>query len=342
MTVHGVVQGVGFRPFVYNTARKFDLSGWVLNEADTVRLEVAGAADQVESFLQVLREAPPSQAQVEAIDIVEVDPCENHLPEDFEIRASQGMAAPRPTIPADLATCAECLAEIRSEGERRYRYPFTNCTNCGPRWSIIERLPYDRPHTSMAGFEMCAACRREYEDPTDRRFHAQPIACPACGPQLELLDVLGRPIESGDEALRTASAAVREGQVVAVKGLGGFQLLVDATDDDAVRRLRDRKRRYDKPLAIMFRTLDEARRRCLVTDAEAEALQSHEAPILLLRVRSDAGALCDLAPTVAPRQPVPGGDAALHATSPSSHGCDRSSDRLHKRQSLRGAHGNLE
>ena len=306
MTVHGVVQGVGFRPFVYKTARKFDLSGWVLNEADTVRLEVAGGADQVESFLQVLRESPPSQAQVEAIDIVEIDPCENHLPEVFEIRASEGMAAPRPTIPADLATCAECLAEIRTEGERRYRYPFTNCTNCGPRWSIIERLPYDRPHTSMAEFEMCAGCRREYEDPNDRRFHAQPIACPVCGPQLELLDVLGRPIVTGDEALDRATAAVREGQVVAVKGLGGFQLLVDATDDDAVRRLRDRKRRYDKPLAIMLGTLDEVRRRCVVTEAEAEALQSHEAPILLLRVRSDESALCDIAPTVAPANPYLG------------------------------------
>lgn len=306
MTVHGVVQGVGFRPFVFNTAQRFELAGWVLNEADTVRLEVAGSVDQVESFLRTLREAPPAQAQVEAIDIVDIDPRKNHLPDVFEIRASQGQAAPRPTIPADLATCAECLAEIRSDGERRYRYPFTNCTNCGPRWSIIERLPYDRPHTSMAEFEMCVDCRREYEDPMDRRFHAQPIACPACGPQLELLDVLGRHTGSGDQALREAAAAVQDGQVVAVKGLGGFQLLVDATNDDAVRRLRDRKRRYDKPLAVMFRTLEAVRQRCHVSAAEADTLQNYEAPILLLRRRSDGAAIRDIAPTVAPANPYLG------------------------------------
>ena len=282
------------------------LAGWVLNEADTVRIEVAGSNGQVESFLELLREGPPLQARIEAIDVVEVDPRANHLPERFEIRASQGEASPRPTIPADLATCSECLAEIRTEGKRRYRYPFTNCTNCGPRWSIIEQLPYDRPHTSMAEFEMCGDCRREYEDPTDRRFHAQPIACPACGPQLELLDVLGRHCGIGDEALQVAVSAVLDGQVVAVRGLGGFQLLVDATNDDAVRRLRDRKRRYGKPLAVMIRTLDDVRCRCLVSSEEAAALQGYEAPILLLRLRSDAAAIVDIAPTVAPGNPYLG------------------------------------
>ena len=306
MTVHGVVQGVGFRPFVFNAARHWDLAGWVLNEADTVRIEVAGSSDRVKSFLETLRESPPTQAQIDAIDVVEVDSRANHLPDEFEIRASQGVAAPRPTIPADLATCAECLTEIHTESERRYRYPFTNCTNCGPRWSIIERLPYDRPHTSMATFEMCADCRREYEDPTDRRFHAQPIACPACGPQLELLDVMGRHVEAGDEALRLAVSAVHDGQVVAVKGLGGFQLLVDATNDDAVRRTRDRKRRYDKPLAVMIRSLEEVRQRCLVSDEEADMLQGSEAPILLLRLRNDEAATADIAPTVAPANPYLG------------------------------------
>jgi hydrogenase maturation protein HypF len=306
IAVRGVVQGVGFRPFVFNAAQRLKLAGWVLNEADTVRIEVAGSDDQVESFLAVLRETAPSQARIEAIDVVEMDPRANHLPEGFEIRASQGQASPRPTIPADLATCSECLTEIRTEGERRYRYPFTNCTNCGPRWSIIERLPYDRPQTSMATFEMCADCRREYEDPTDRRFHAQPIACPECGPRLELLDVLGRPTVAGDEALGEAASAVLAGQVVAVKGLGGFQLLVDATNDDAVRRLRDRKRRYDKPLAVMFRSLDVLVQRCLVSDTEVDALRGHEAPILLLRLRCDESAIVDIAPTVAPANPYLG------------------------------------
>ncbi len=306
VTVRGVVQGVGFRPFVFNTASRLELAGWVLNEADMVQIEVAGPAERIDSFLRVLRESPPSQARVETIDVVEKDARRNHLPNRFEIRASRGTASPRPTIPADLATCPECLAEIRTKGERRYRYPFTNCTNCGPRWSIIRQLPYDRPRTSMAAFEMCADCRREYEDPTDRRFHAQPIACPACGPQLELLDTLGRNAGSGDEALGAAVAAVLAGQVVAVKGLGGFQLLVDATNDDAVRRLRDRKRRYDKPLAVMIGSLADVRHRCLVSEMEADALLGHEAPILLLRRREDEAAVSDIAPAVAPANPYLG------------------------------------
>jgi len=306
VTVRGVVQGVGFRPFVFNTASRLELAGWVLNEADTVRIEVVGPAEKVDSFLQILRESPPPQARVETVDVVEMDARENHSPNQFEIRASQGVAAPRPTIPADLATCPECLAEIRTKGERRYRYPFTNCTNCGPRWSIIGQLPYDRPRTSMAAFEMCADCRREYEDPTDRRFHAQPIACPACGPQLELLDTLGRNAGAGEEALRAAAAAVLAGQVVAVKGLGGFQLLVDATNDDAVRRLRDRKRRYDKPLAVMIGSLEDVQHRCLVSEMEAGALLGYEAPILLLRRREDEAAIVDIAPAVAPANPYLG------------------------------------
>ncbi len=306
VTVRGVVQGVGFRPFVFNAARRLNLAGWVLNEADTVRIEVAGPGNHVESFLTQIRETPPPQARIETIDVVEADPQANRLPGDFEIRASLGLAAPRPTIPADLATCSECLSEIRTPGERRYRYPFTNCTNCGPRWSIIERLPYDRPRTSMSAFEMCSDCRREYEDPTDRRFHAQPIACPVCGPQLELLDILGRPIQEGDAGLQEAAAAVRDGLVVAVKGLGGFQLLVDATNDDAVRRLRDRKRRYDKPLAVMVHSLEHARHRCLVSPDEADVMSGHEAPILLLRLREDEEAVVDIAPSVAPANPYLG------------------------------------
>ncbi len=306
MTVRGVVQGVGFRPFVFNAARRLDLAGWVRNEADTVRIEVAGSASGVESFLRVLRETPPPQARIEGLDVVEVEPKGNHLPGRFEIRASQGVAAPRPTIPADLAICPECLAEIRGEGGRRYRYPFTNCTNCGPRWTIIERLPYDRLRTSMAGFEMCSECRGEYEDPGDRRFHAQPIACPVCGPRLELCDGMGRLLSTGDDALCQSAAAVVAGRIVAIKGLGGFQLLVDATSDDAVRRLRDRKRRYDKPLAVMIRSVDDVLDRCVLSSAETGALQGCEAPILLVRRRQDKAALVDIAPSVAPANPYLG------------------------------------
>ncbi len=190
---------------------------------------------------------------------------------------------PQPAIPADLATCEQCQAEIRDPTQRRYRYPFTNCTNCGPRWSIIEQVPYDRARTSMAGFVMCPACRAEYENPADRRFHAQPIACPVCGPQLQLLDYAGRELATGDEALLGAVEAISNGRIVALKGLGGFQLLTDAILAEAVVRLRERKRRPDRPFALMLHSVDNVRQYCRVSDEEAKVLLSHQAPIVLLR-----------------------------------------------------------
>ncbi len=295
ITVRGVVQGVGFRPFVYNAARACRLAGWVLNEADRVRIEVQGEGAGLDAFLDALQNDHPPQAR---IDTLEVRPANCRAAGMFEIRTSDESAAPRPTIPADLATCGECLAEIRDPAERRNGYPFTNCTNCGPRWSIIEQLPYDRPRTSMAGFEMCGDCRAEYEDPGDRRFHAQPIACPNCGPALQLLDSTGREIATGQEAMDAAVDAIRGGKIVALKGLGGFQLLVDATDAEAVVRLRRRKERPDKPFAVMIRSLDEVRRWCEVSEAEAAALSSHRAPIMLLRrVSSAVGRVCNPSPT---------------------------------------------
>lgn len=299
--VAGVVQGVGFRPFVYKAARAEGLSGWVANQADMVLVEVQGPAEHIERFLDVLRNSPPPQARVERLEVepIAVQP---GPPEPFAIRASRG-GEPRPATPADLATCADCLAEIRTPGERRYRYPFTNCTNCGPRWSIIEGLPYDRTRTSMAGFAMCADCRAEYERPADRRFHAQPIACPHCGPQLTLRDGTGAEIAQRDDALRRAAAALRDGQIVALKGLGGFQLVVDATNASAVARLRQRKRRPDRPLAVMMTDLAQAERYCQLSADEAAVLRSHQAPILLLRRRADAP---PLAPGVAPGNPYLG------------------------------------
>jgi hydrogenase maturation protein HypF len=209
-------------------------------------------------------------------------------------------------IPADLATCAECLGEIQSARQRRYRYPFTNCTNCGPRWSIIEALPYDRPRTSMAAFRMCPDCRAEYGDPTDRRFHAQPIACPKCGPQLQLLDSHGAETAVRDEALEQAAGAILSGRILALKGLGGFQLVADATRPESVARLRQRKRRPHKPFAIMLASLDEVRCRCEVSDREAQALARHEAPILLLRRLEANGAVDDLTECIAPGNPYLG------------------------------------
>jgi len=303
--VQGVVQGVGFRPFVYAEARARALSGWVQNEAGSVRIEVQGPSEAVESFCHAIRTASPPQARIRSFEVKE-KPCDDGAGEDFAIRSSPSEGTPRPAIPADLATCRECLAEIGSPEERRYRYPFTNCTNCGPRWSIIEQLPYDRPRTSMAGFAMCPDCRNEYEDAADRRFHAQPIACPRCGPSLRLVDGSGTVLASGDESLGRAIDAIRAGRIVAIKGLGGFQLVVDATDPAAVARLRERKRRPAKPFAVMAASLDEVGRRCEVSDAEARALGSHEAPIVLVGRRSDPGARRDVADAVAPGNPYLG------------------------------------
>ncbi len=290
ITVRGVIQGVGFRPFVYRLAHDCGLSGWVLNEADTVRIEVQGSRAALDAFVASLRSGHPPQARIDALAIEEKETDrETERSPGFQIRTSTGASLPQPVIPADLATCSECLAEIRDPTQRRYRYPFTNCTNCGPRWSIIQRLPYDRPQTSMARFPMCSECRAEYDDPADRRFHAQPIACPRCGPMLQLLDRQGSELARGEAALAEAAEALLAGRVVALKGLGGFQLLVDATNAEAVARLRDRKRRPDRPFALLLPSLETARRHCHVSEDEARTLTSHQAPIVLLRRRADTG-----------------------------------------------------
>lgn len=300
--VRGVVQGVGFRPFVYRAARAAGLGGWVLNQSDTVLIEVQGEPRRLEQFLSALRTDAPPQARIDDLEVgpIALDPA----PADgFQIRPSTAGHQPRPATPADLATCADCLKEISTPGKRRYRYPFTNCTNCGPRWSIIAGLPYDRPWTSMAAFAMCADCRAEYENPADRRFHAQPIACPRCGPMLSLLDRSGAELARADEALTRTAAALCDGRIVALKGLGGFQLLVDATHAAAVALLRQRKRRPDKPLAVMAVDLPQAERLCHVSEEEAAALQSHRAPIVLLRRRRDG---LEVADAVAPGNPYLG------------------------------------
>jgi hydrogenase maturation protein HypF len=285
-----VVQGVGFRPFVYNTAKSLGLGGWVVNEAATVRIEVEGERTALGRFLEALRHGAPPQSRIDALESIEIPPLMDSSQGragEFRIlasRAADGQTAkPRPTLPADLATCQACLAEINEPGQRRYRYPFTNCTNCGPRWSIVERLPYDRQNTSMAGFTMCPECRAEYENPGDRRFHAQPIACPRCGPTLQWLDPHGNTLAVGDVALTASLEALSTGQIVALKGLGGFQLLVDATDAAAVERLRQRKHRPARPFAVMMPSLEVARRYCEISEEEARILESPQSPIVLLR-----------------------------------------------------------
>ncbi len=295
LSVEGVVQGVGFRPFAYRAATARGLSGWVENGSDGVRIEVQGPDAELDGFIAALENDLPSPGRVDRIRRQVVE--ERDEP-GFEIRESRHGSRVQPTLPADLATCPECLAEISDPHERRYRYPFTNCTRCGPRYSIVEGLPYDRARTSMKGFELCADCAREYADPLDRRFDAQPIACPRCGPELELS---GDEPSRGDAALRQAARLIESGRIVALRGLGGFQLLVDATNAAAVAELRRRKRRDAKPFAVMFPGLSAARASCRLSHAEERALLSPEAPIVLVRHTGSA-----LVEGVAPGNPYVG------------------------------------
>ncbi len=277
--IRGAVQGVGFRPFVYRLATELGLPGWVVNSSAGVVVEVEGDGNALDRFLvRVARECPP-RAIVQGIESVFLDAVGFAA---FEIRASVGGEKTALVLP-DIATCPDCLREVGDPDNRRFRYPFTNCTNCGPRFTIIEALPYDRPNTTMAGFPMCEACGSEYHDPRDRRFHAQPNACPACGPHLELWDADGARLAFRDEALRAAGQRVAGGAIVAVKALGGFHLVVDARNEVAVQRLRQAKAREEKPFALMFPSLDAVRSACEVNEREAVLLASPEAPIVLLR-----------------------------------------------------------
>lgn len=295
--VQGVVQGVGFRPFVYRIAHLHGVTGWVRNRPDGVEIEIQGPRTVLDEFLVSLRKDRPAPARIERI--AKRETIEQAGEVSFEIVASGPSAETRPSVPADLAICPECAQELDTPGDRRYQYPFTNCTYCGPRYSIIEGLPYDRPKTSMKGFPLCADCLREYLDPLDRRFHAQPVACPVCGPQLRLTDGHGVAMAVQVAALVAAADALVSGAIVALKGLGGFQLLADATSTGAVARLRQRKRREEKPFAVMFQTLEALKRDCDVSEAEARLLGSPEAPILLLK-RRDGGTVAE---SVAPRNP---------------------------------------
>ena len=280
--VRGIVQGVGFRPFVYRLARRHGLAGWGENTPEGVRILAAGAPGDLERFLEELTTEAPPAAVIEDLRTVEVqDPGGGELAGgDFRIRTSGREGESTVLVSPDLATCPDCLRELFDPADRRYGYPFINCTNCGPRFTIISGTPYDRPLTTMSVFTMCAACEREYHDPADRRFHAQPNACPQCGPHLWLEDTNGDALP-GDPIARAAEA-LREGKIVAVKGLGGFQLACDATDDGAVSRLRERKRRYAKPLAVMVAGAEEAERYCQVGREERALLLSPRAPIVLL------------------------------------------------------------
>lgn len=292
IVIRGAVQGVGFRPFVYRLATELDLKGWVLNSSQGVFIEVEGERGTLRQFLIRLKKEKPPRAIIQSLEssFLDATGCKT-----FEICHSDEKGAKTALILPDIATCPDCLAEIFDPRNRRHRYPFTNCTNCGPRFTIIEDLPYDRASTSMKKFTMCPECDREYHNPLDRRFHAQPNACPVCGPQLELWDAQGKVLALRDDALRRAADKIRGGEIVALKGIGGFQLMVDARDEPAVKRLRERKKREEKPFALIYPLLDLIREDCLVCDLEERLLVSPEAPIVLVRCQSSR-----LVPSLAP------------------------------------------
>jgi hydrogenase maturation protein HypF len=284
LLVEGVVQGVGFRPFVWRLATELGLAGRVRNAAGRVEVEAAGSAAALDALAQRLRTDAPPRARVERVTVLPLDrAAAAHLPEVFQIDESVAATAPDRLFPPDIATCDDCLSELFDPTDRRYRYPFTNCTNCGPRATIIDELPYDRAQTTMRPFRLCEDCEREYRDPADRRFHAEPVACPACGPQLTWR-VTGAPSASAtaEAALAAAISALRSGQIVAVKGLGGYHLACDATNETTVRRLRDRKRRWAKPFAVMVRDLGAAEALCRVGALERQLLTGPARPIVLL------------------------------------------------------------
>jgi hydrogenase maturation protein HypF len=277
----GIVQGVGFRPFVYKLARKLGLTGNVANTGDGVKIQISGHAADIETFLDTLKTDPPPLARIFEIQFTAVQ--ETKVADDFTIVPSNDSGIKSTLISPDIATCEDCINDISSPENHRFHYPFTNCTNCGPRMTIIRGIPYDRTKTSMAVFPMCPSCLKEYHDPSDRRFHAQPNACPACGPVLSWHDNQGTKIsDTNEECLKACSRALQQGAIVAIKGLGGFHLAVDATSNKAVQRLRENKHRYTKPLAVMVANITTAEKICQLNDKERELLLSKERPIVLV------------------------------------------------------------
>ncbi len=294
ISVRGIVQGVGFRPFIYQLASRHNLKGWVSNTSEDVKIEVEGETESIRRFLTELKEQAPPRASIENITTSHHPPV-NY--DKFEIRHSIAEEGKYQLISPDIATCRDCLSEILSHDDRRYRYPFTNCTNCGPRFTIIEDIPYDRPRTTMRHFQMCPECQKEYDDPLNRRFHAQPNACPRCGPELEILDSNGSPVKS-DDAIKTTSRLLREGKIIAIKGLGGFLLACDATSEAAVNLLRQRKKRPSKPFAIMVSSIEDAKTHCYISEEEEKLLISPYAPIVLIKWNSDSFISTAVAPNL--------------------------------------------
>jgi hydrogenase maturation protein HypF len=294
--ITGIVQGVGFRPFVYNLATRLGLKGWVNNTSAGVDIHVEGEQADLKSFIEKLSSEKPPLASLDEIKVWEV-PLENYP--TFDIQHSTSIENAFQPISPDVAVCDDCLREMFDPADRRYRYPFINCTNCGPRFTIIQDIPYDRPKTTMAGFALCPDCEREYKDPTNRRFHAQPVACSVCGPHVWLekgSKVEGQKSVEGDDAIVQTQELLAEGKIVAIKGLGGFHLACDATNATAVTELRRRKLRVDKPFALMMPDLETIEKHCFVNEDERALLLSVARPIVLLRRRPESNIAKEVAP----------------------------------------------
>ncbi len=291
IVTRGIVQGVGFRPFIFRLATRLFLKGYVLNDTDGVFIDVEGRGEQLDRFIDSVLSSPPAQALVEELHWQNLPPIGYTA---FKIKDSQVQSKREALVPPDIATCEECLKEFFDPADRRYLYPFINCSHCGPRYTISRDIPYDRANTTMGAFIMCRDCSREYHDPQDRRFHAQPNACPRCGPRLRLLDSLGDEV-SGNALERTANL-LKGGKILAIKGIGGYHLACDATRSTVVEKLRNRKRRWEKPLALMVKDLEVASALCHVSPQEAQLLLSQKRPIVLLKKRQGARVAREVAP----------------------------------------------
>jgi hydrogenase maturation protein HypF len=284
INIKGIVQGVGFRPFIYNLAGRLNLFGYVLNNTSGVSIEVEGEHADIEEFIESVKTHPPPQSEIFEIQSAHTDPAGYA---DFEIRESEGVEEKFVPISPELATCKDCISELFDPEDRRYRYPFINCTNCGPRFTIVKDIPYDRKFTTMSVFSMCEKCGSEYHDPSNRRFHAQPNACSVCGPRLILLDSERKEIPVED-VISEACRLLKEGNIIAVKGLGGYHLACDAQNNNAVSRLRARKFREYKPFALMVKDIKTAKEICFVNEKEEQLLNGVKRPIVLLKKRPDA------------------------------------------------------
>jgi hydrogenase maturation protein HypF len=290
--VNGIVQGVGFRPFVYNLALENSISGWVRNTGSGVEIYISGKHASINQFIHKLQNDPPGLAR---IDSLVIEPASLQGGTGFRILDSEMNMQKVMPISPDVSPCKDCLSELFDRQDRRFRYPFNNCTNCGPRYTIIKDIPYDRPNTTMSGFKMCNDCQKEYDDPSDRRFHAQPIACPICGPQVQLVEN-ARTIASGNAAVLLARKKIADGAIVAIKGLGGYLIACDAANDTAIKTLRLRKNRYEKPFALMAFDIDQIKKHALVSGDEVETLSGFERPIVLLRNKTKSSLSSHLAP----------------------------------------------